>query len=214
MNSLTRHRRALLIANANSLDIKKLVFSYTGTYTDELMTIDGVNYRVLELKSNGTLTMDQLMIDEAIPFDVWCVRQGETGYDGKDRGTSTTSTGVHVSHTGTGPNKVHTTKYADGANGSNGGWSMVLGAIATNLSYTASVSTTAYLNGIISVSDYSRSGTAWFSLPSSNNGAGGAGGDGAESSYCEGCDYSYNSDATSGSPGTPGIVVIRIAINQ
>ena len=28
------------------------------------MTIDGVNYRVLELKSNGTLTMDQLMIDE------------------------------------------------------------------------------------------------------------------------------------------------------
>ena len=56
------------------------------------------------------------------------------------------------------------------------------------------MSTTAYLNGIISVSDYSRSGTAWFSLPSSNNGAGGAGGDGAESAYCEGCDYSYNID--------------------
>ena len=171
MNSLTRHRRALLIANANSLDIKKLVFSYTGTYTDELMTIDGVNYRVLELKSNGTLTMDQLMIDEAIPFDVWCVRQGQSGYDGKSSGASTTSTGVHLNHTGTGLNKVHTTKYADGANGSNGGWSMVLGAIATDLSYTASVSTTAYLNGIISVSGYSRNGTAWFSRPSSNNGA-------------------------------------------
>ena len=121
---------------------------------------------------------------------------------------------MHLNHTGTGLNKVHTTKYADGANGSNGGWSMVLGAIATDLSYTASVSTTAYLNGIISVSGYSRNGTAWFSLPSSNNGAGGAGGDGAESAYCEGGDYSYDSDATPGSPGTPGIVVIRIAINQ
>ena len=44
MNSLTRRRRALMMANM--LDITKLIFSYTGNYTDELMTIGGVEYRV------------------------------------------------------------------------------------------------------------------------------------------------------------------------
>lgn len=38
---------------ANMLDITKLIFSYTGNYTDELMTIGGVEYRVLELNGAG-----------------------------------------------------------------------------------------------------------------------------------------------------------------
>ena len=215
MNPLTKRRRALMMANM--LDITKLIFSYTGNYTDELMTIGGVEYRVLELKSNGTLTIDQKMVDKGITFDVWCVRQGAKGEDGSDSGGTTEVGAVHMNHENynpTGPNRIHKTKCPDGSNGSNGGWSMVLGSTASTTTYTAGVSSPAYLNGVISVSNTTRSGTAWFTLPSSNNGAGGRGGSGAEDEYCEGCDYSASTPSTPGQSGTPGIVVIRIPIDQ
>lgn len=217
MNKLMKRRRALMISACSNVDISSLVFSYTGTWTDSVMEIDGSQYRVLQLKSDGTLTLDPRMVNR-IPFDVWCVRQGDTGKTGSSNATyygSGSDHGIAGScPKGGGPGTSKFYSAPNGADGAAGGWAMAYGVKATSDSYTASVSSPANLNGIISVSNTTRTGTAWFSLPSTNNGAGGAGGSGAAYGECSACGETWGSHyGRTGSVGTHGIVVIRIPIN-
>lgn len=214
---MMKARRRLLMNQGLNVDVSALVFSYTGTWTDTTMEIDGAEYRVLQLKSDGTLTLDPRMVNK-IPFDVWCVRQGDAGEDGKSSPMTLYATGsdhgiAGACPEGGGSGSVSYYHAPDGSDGAAGGWAMQLGVKATSASYTASVGSPANLNGIISVSNTTRTGTAWFTLPTSNNGAGGAGGSGATKGECSLCGQSWGNGAGSGSAGTPGIVVIRIPIN-
>lgn len=210
------HRRRLLMSGMK-LDVAALEFSYTGTWTDTQIEMSGMTYRVLQLKSNGVLTLDPKMVG-VLPFDVWCVRQGEEGEDG--HGGSLVGGGApYGSHLGCeqGGNTARDALlhyYASsGSNGANGGWLIKTGVIATSPSYSAVVTgSTSSFGNIIQVSNTSRAGAAWFSLPSSNNGAGGAGGEGEDYTECTYCGAVWEDPADSGSPGTPGIVVIRIPL--
>lgn len=209
-------RRRALMAACGAVDVSSLIFSYTGTWTDTVMEIDGTQYRVLQLMSDGTLTLDPRMVNR-VPFDVWCVRQGDTGEDGKSSPMTQYATGSDHGIAGACPQGggAGSVKYyhaPDGSDGVAGGWAMQLGVKATSASYTASVGSPANLNGIISVSNTTRTGTAWFTLPTSNNGAGGAGGKGKTNATCSLCGESWGNSAGSGKSGTPGIVVIRIPI--
>lgn len=207
-------RRRALMAACGAVDVSSLIFSYTGTWTDTVMEIDGTQYRVLQLMSDGTLTLDPRMVNR-VPFDVWCVRQGDAGETGKDSPMTLWAHGAHGTLAGDctaeTPDAYHY-RAPSGADGADGGWAMLSGVKATTDTYTASVSSPANLNGIISVSNTTRTGTQWFSLPTSNNGAGGAGGAGAYEWECKACGKSGSGSAKRGSTGTPGIVVIRILI--
>ena len=55
------HRRRLLMSGMK-LDVAALEFSYTGTWTDTQIVMSGMTYRVLQLKSNGVLTLDPLYL--------------------------------------------------------------------------------------------------------------------------------------------------------
>lgn len=210
------HRRRLLMSGMK-LDVAALEFSYTGTWTDTQIEMSGMTYRVLQLKSNGVLTIDPKMVG-VLPFDVWCVRQGEEGEDG--HGGSLVGGGApYGSHLGceqggdTASDALLHYYASSGSNGANGGWLIKTGVIATSPSYSAVVTgSTSSLGNIIQVSNTSRAGAAWFSLPSSNNGAGGAGGEGEDYTECTYCGAVWEDPADSGSPGTPGIVVIRIPL--
>lgn len=207
------HRRRLLMSG-RSLDVMDLEFAYTGTWTDTQIEISGIMYRVLQLKSDGILTIDSRMIG-AVPFDVWCVRQGGAGSPGSSNEQLISTNAVHVGYPGDCPGggrPLTSYRAPSGASGSSGGWSMITNVIAKKQTYEARVESPAYLGDIISVSGTNRSGTAWFTLPASNNGSGGAGGSGAGHGYCGSCDYSYSHSAEDGKPGTLGIVVIRLPI--
>lgn len=210
-------RRRALMAACGAVDVASLVFSYTGTWTDTVMEIDGTQYRVLQLMSDGTLTLDPRMVNR-VPFDVWCVRQGDTGETGSSDATyygSGSNHGIAGScPEGGGAGTASFYSAPAGANGAAGGWNKVYGIKAESISYNASVGTIANLEGIISISNTTRIGTAWFTLPSTNNGAGGAGGSGAAYGECSACGASWGSHyGRPGSAGTPGIVVIRIPMN-
>ena len=67
-------RRAALHAVAGKqLDVTKLAITYTGTMTDSVVTMSGVQYRLLELTSSGTLS-----IESAVNADI-CVVGGGCG---------------------------------------------------------------------------------------------------------------------------------------
>lgn len=215
MSHWMKIRRRLLMNQGVHVDVASLVFSFTGTWTDTTMEIGGAPYRVLQLKSAGTLTMDEQMVDYSVPFDVWCVRQGDKGEKGKSTLSGSASGGRHLGCTEGGASASDALRRrtaADGANGASGGWDFAENVTASAMTYAVSVGIPASLGDILSVSGTSRSGTAWFSLPSSNNGAGGAGGEGAEEETCKYCGESWDTPARSGSNGKPGIVVIRIPI--
>lgn len=209
------NRRRRLLMSGLKVNVEELEFSYTGTWTDSLIEMSGATYRVLQLKSNGTLTIDPRMVG-VVPFDVWCVREGEAGRHGYDSPmVGGGGRGMHAGCTQGGSNDIDALAHwyaADGRDGTNGGWNIITNVIAMLPSYSASVGKTAYLGSLISVSGTDRSGTAWFSLPASNNGQGGAGGEGGSYTECRFCGKGWTDDAGPGSPGTPGIVVIRIPL--
>ena len=209
-------RRRLMMLNKVSVDVQALTFSYTGTWTDTEMAINGAQYRVLQLKSAGTLTLDPRMVG-VVPFDVWVVRQGNTGSPGSSSGTPTVEHHM-CSCNGSYPDGDRYTNtytiYPGGSSGANGGWSISNGVISNSEALAASVGSPAYLGSLASVNGTTRSGTAWFSLPSGNTGAGGSGGAGAYSWACSRCGQSGSSPASPGSAGSPGIVVIRIPIES
>lgn len=58
-------------------DIATMGISYTGTMTDKVVTMSGVQYRLLELKKSGTLTIDQ-----EVNAEVWMCSGGAKGGNG------------------------------------------------------------------------------------------------------------------------------------
>ena len=81
-------RRAGLLAFASAVEI-----TYSGNYTDELVTMDGSTYRLLTLTSSGTLTASA-----AVTGDIWICGGGGTGEawgeNGGGGGYAATSTGA------------------------------------------------------------------------------------------------------------------------
>lgn len=72
-------RRAGLLASAFSpADVP---ISYTGSYTDELVTMDGSPYRLLTLTSSGTLA-----VSAAVTADIWICGGGGSGVRGPGGG--------------------------------------------------------------------------------------------------------------------------------
>ena len=206
------NRRRRLLMSGLKVNVEELEFSYTGTWTDSLIEMSGATYRVLQLKSDGTLTIDLRMVG-VVPFDVWCVRKGETGSKGSDNLWTDGTTRYHNGCPNPSGEASMLTYYAsDGANGDNGGWAIKSNIISYASVIPASVGITAYLGDLIRVTGTARPGAQWFSLPSSNNGAGGAGGYGANGYRCVDCKGYWGNDASPGSPGTPGIIVIRIPL--
>lgn len=59
---------------APPIDVASLAISYTGAMTDELVTMDNDNYRLLTLTTDGTLT-----IEKKINADVWICGGGSNG---------------------------------------------------------------------------------------------------------------------------------------
>lgn len=225
---MMKSRRRLLMNQGLSVDVSALVFSYTGTWTDTVMEISGQQYRVLQLKSNGTLTFDEQMVKKKVPFDVWGVGKGGAGSVsvGGAAGSSSMYTSCpNWSYDTHGSNynnvAITVTNYAVSAsNGTASGWSFKNNAVARSLTASAVITNvhSASLGDIFSFSGTSRSGSAWFSLPASNNGAGGSAG-GSYSVHstgtCSICGASYGggtSDSTYAYAGTNGIIVIRIPL--
>lgn len=67
-------RRGALHAGAGKqLDVTKLAITYTGTMTDSIVTMSGVQYRLLALTSSGTLS-----VESAVNADI-CVVGGGCG---------------------------------------------------------------------------------------------------------------------------------------
>ena len=60
------------------LDIASIAITYTGNYTDKVVTINGKTYRLLTLTSSGTLTLE-----ESVTGDVWMVGGGSSGQKGQ-----------------------------------------------------------------------------------------------------------------------------------
>ena len=213
------------------VDVASLVFSYTGTWTDTTMEIGGSRYRVLQLKSNGTLTFDEDMVGK-VPFDVWCVRKGETGGWGEDGHAGPLSdNGSYTIHCSSGvgvggeQGRMSVATAPDGASGATGaagGWNMTSGVTASALTADVVVNSTSgtSLGNLASVNGTARTGTQWFPLPAGNNGAGGAGGSGGmgvrvygDCSLCGAAGYTSGPNpGSAGSPGADGIVVIRMLI--
>lgn len=81
-------RRAGLLAFARAVPI-----SYTGSYTEELVTMDGAQYRLFTLTSSGTLSADA-----QVTGDIWICGGGGTGEswggNGGGGGYAATSTGA------------------------------------------------------------------------------------------------------------------------
>ena len=65
------------------VDVATMGISYTGTMTDKVVTMSGVQYRLLELKKSGTLTIDQ-----EVNAEVWMCSGGAKGANGSYSGTS------------------------------------------------------------------------------------------------------------------------------
>lgn len=59
---------------AGLLALGELVIAYTGSYTDELVTMDGSSYRLLTLTSSGTLSASK-----SITGDIWICGGGGRG---------------------------------------------------------------------------------------------------------------------------------------
>lgn len=210
---LTLRRRSLMCLGASKVNVRDLVFSYTGTWTDTEMEMNGQLYRVLQLKSNGSLTLDPRMVNR-IPFDVWCVGTGKSG----SAGSNDYSYVGEASCFSCGVWAMSQYSSSRGANGAAGGWNMTLDVIASALEYVASIAVAAAnLGDLAAVSGTTRTGTAWFTLPTTNNGAGGTGGSGGYYyGVCGNCGAStgIRGYPGAGSPGTTGIVVIRIPIEE
>lgn len=197
----------------SKINVRDLVFAYTGAWTDAEMEIDGRLYRVLQLKSSGTLTLDERMINR-IPFDVWCVGTGKSGSAG---GSSYSYIG-NAACFSCGVWAMPQYASNDGANGSAGGWNMTFDVVAGEQVYAASIAVAAAnLGDLAAVSGTVRTGTAWFTLPSANNGAGGAGGSGGYYyGVCGSCGATTGISAGPGAGGTgkTGIIVLRIPIEE
>lgn len=230
-------RRRLLLAGGK-VDVTKLIFSATAPYTDQILTIDGKQYRVLGFAVDSTLTLDQKMLGK-VPFDAWVVAGGGNGGTG---GSSDYYTGVCYANPNAGftsngvyhgcsigCNIVGAVASGGGAGGS-GGWNQLSSHIARyNTLAINSAAGSNYIseNGtqIISApiggnasgtnngASQARNGGAWFALPSSNNGNGGASGSSSSNWACSTHDEGYRSvTGGNGGLGTPGIVYIRIPL--
>jgi len=208
--------------NSLSVDVRELAFSYTGTWTDTEMEIGGVLYRVLQLLSNGTLTFDERMVKEQIPFDVWGLGKGQSGSTTRGAYTSTQSMYTSCYSCGNFVYGVPVDYYsAVGSNGSASGWAIKKSVVTSSLTANANITSiaSASLGDIFSFSGYSRTGTAWFTLPAGNNGAGGIASGHyyyMHSTTCPNCGSAVGGGyggGDSSSAGSNGIIVIRLPIN-
>ena len=73
---MRQDRRASLL-KAAGVDVAGLAITYTGTKTDQIVTMSGVAYRLLTLITSGTLT-----VPKKISADVWMCGGGTSG-DGR-----------------------------------------------------------------------------------------------------------------------------------
>ncbi|MDL2235352.1 hypothetical protein LJC07_04260 [Christensenellaceae bacterium OttesenSCG-928-L17] len=74
----------------SATDASDLLFTYTGTYTDEDMEMKGIPYRLITFTSSGTLTFDDGQVERGIIGDIWTrggggganpTEAGRNGYD-------------------------------------------------------------------------------------------------------------------------------------
>lgn len=85
VNGVARKIKKAYIGDANGkarlffagLDIASIAITYTGNYTDKVVTMNGKTYRLLTLTSSGTLTLEEPVIG-----DVWMVGGGASGQKG------------------------------------------------------------------------------------------------------------------------------------
>lgn len=229
-------RRRLL--STSFLSVYDLVFQYTGSWDDSYYTSDdNVEYRLLTLKTDGTLTFDPAMLNRFY-FDMWVIAGGGKGSAGKDATIGTYDENESFATIGSSGARYHPSTECGGSaayigsgnrgnDGGNGGWSQVNGFIST--SRNASVnsgrgdnSVTINNTVILSASvggdatsskdgtDGLRTGAQWFSTSYGNGGAGGKGG----TIWACNCGYSQGNSPGEGSVGASGVVYIRIPTNQ
>jgi len=228
-------RRRLLISN--NIDVRSLIFSYTDTFEDEITTIGGRQYRLLTFTKDGTLTLDRRMLGR-IPYDVWVVAGGGKSGPGStsnwrsicstypNSGFSTLPSGVwHGCDVGC---DIQEGNSNYGKTGGDGGWTQA--SRHKSMVNTLAIDTGAGNNSIsedgaelISAekggdgtsgsvgADKTRTGEAWFDLPTSNNGEGGGGTGASHAIRCATHGVSASSDGEVVN-GTPGIVYIRIPL--
>lgn len=139
-------------------------FTYTGSYTDTTLAIDGVTYRLLTFTSSGTFTPNATQITNGVLADVW-VRgaggggnsssKGKNGYDESEYAVKLTSGAITIGSGGAAGTQA----------GSNGGSTSVGSSISVAGGYGA----TSYNSS----SEGSLS-PVFGSITNTTNGAGGA----------------------------------------
>lgn len=226
-------RRRLLATSF--LSVYDLVFQYTGSWDDSYYTSDddGVEYRLLTLKTDGTLTFDPAMLNR-FSFDMWVIAGGGKGGSGSEGTSYRTTTwssldGSGISHPKEcGGSVAEVSSGNRGNTGGDGGWSQknkyvtsypkaVVNSGSGNndvkingetiVSAVAGADATNFKDGISGT----RTGTQWFSTSYGN---GGAGGEGPTHYRCD-CGASETITKNSaGSIGKKGVVYIRIPTNQ
>lgn len=229
------NRRRMLIGST-SVDVANLIFSCTGVYTDELITIGDEQYRLLTFPYSCELTLDPRMVG-AITFDAWVVGSGGNGGEGADSTSYHSVTGSTAGFyelggpyhgVSIGCSIISTSASGGGAGGA-GGWAQLADHIAqynklviksgwgnNSISENSEVLVAANAGGdafgTSNGADSTRTGPAWFTTP---YGAGGAQGDPDVHKACttHGTDMG-GAHGEDGDTGQAGVVYVRIPLQQ
>lgn len=213
--------RRRLMMEQNAINTREMVFSYTGTWTDSEMEINGALYRVLQLKSAGTLTFDSRMVNKG-SFDVWAIGSGAKGSSSPT--DTVVSTQSYYTCIQAGCNyhiPVSIQNYAvNTSNGADGGWAF--GSSLWTKSETAVVTFgagSAKLGDIFAESGYNRPGTRWFDIGTIGKGGTGSGYKSTNSAGtfvdCPNCgmrNWLTNGYSDTSSAGKCGMIAIRMRI--